>query len=114
MNLSLLPHSLLRGVRNPIVTASTVISGREGVREAQIVRDSNIRERTEEELRRNIESRRRRLECVIDSRSVIDVLSEADRASVGVVYGRSAAGCKLSGSTVVTEHTVDGVPAADG
>jgi hypothetical protein len=43
MKLSLLPHSLLIGVRNPIVTASTVISGGEGVKEAQRERDSNIR-----------------------------------------------------------------------
>ena len=42
------------------------------------------------------------------------MLSEADRASIGVVYCGSAAGCELSGGTVVAEHTIDGVPAADG
>ena len=42
------------------------------------------------------------------------MLSETDRASVGVVYSGSAAGCELRGGTVVTKHTVDGVPAADG
>ena len=42
------------------------------------------------------------------------MLSETDRASVGVVYGGSAAGGELSGGTVVAEHTVDGIPAANG
>jgi hypothetical protein len=84
------------------------------VKEAQRERDSSIKERAEEGLRRKIDVRRRRWEGVVDSRSVIDVLSEADRASVGVVYGGSAAGGELSGGTVVAEHTIDGIPAADG
>ena len=84
------------------------------MKEAQRERDSSIRERTEEGLRRKIESRRRRWKVVVDSWSIIDVLSEADRASVGVVYGGSAAGGELSGGTVVAEHTIDGVPASDG
>ena len=84
------------------------------MKEAQRERDSSIKERAEEGLRRKIDVRRRRWEGVVDSRSVIDVLSEADRASVGVVYGGSAAGGELSGGTVVAEHTIDGIPAADG
>ena len=40
----------------------------------------------------------------MDSGSVVNVLSETDKACVGVVYRRSA---------VVTEHTVDGMPATD-
>ena len=45
MYLSLLPHSLLIGVRNPIVTAYTVISGVEGVKEAQREREIPTSER---------------------------------------------------------------------
>ena len=42
------------------------------------------------------------------------MLSEANRTSVWVVYCGSAAGCELSRGTVVAEHTIDGIPAADG